>query len=124
MLCMGLGALELGFQNRSGLVLLGPTSLTHQFQAKPCRFSRRVASIIERIGLGCARNPMRVLIILTAPLKDVIARTSVVSNAELPAGHVITEADIWARRPGSGATAGNEFDKVVGKRVFFDKTHN
>ena len=42
---------------------------------------------------------MRVLIILTAPLKDVIARTSVVSNAELPAGHVITEADIWAGRP-------------------------
>ena len=25
-----LGALVLGFQNRSGLVLLGPTSLTHQ----------------------------------------------------------------------------------------------
>jgi hypothetical protein len=124
MLCMGLGALELGFQNRSGLVLLGPTSLAHQFQAKPCRCSRRVASIIERIDLGYARNPMRVLIILTAPLKDVIARTSVVSNAELHAGHVITQADIWARRPGSGATTGNEFDKVVGKRVFFDKTHN
>jgi sialic acid synthase SpsE len=83
-----------------------------------------VASITERIDLGCASNLMRVLIILIAPLKDVIARTSVVSNADLPAGHVITEADIWARRPGSGATAGNEFDKVVGKRVFVDQTHN
>ena len=38
-----------------------------QFQAKLGRYSRRVASIIGRIGLGCARNPMRVLISLTAP---------------------------------------------------------
>ncbi len=44
-----------------------PSLLTHQFQAKPCRCSRRVASIIERIDLGCASNLMRVLISLTAP---------------------------------------------------------
>jgi len=36
-------------------------------QANPCRCSRRVASIIERIDLGCASNLMRVLIGLTAP---------------------------------------------------------
>ena len=35
-------------------------------QAKPCRCSRQVTSIIERIDLGCASNPMRVLICLTA----------------------------------------------------------
>jgi len=49
-----------------------PSLLTHQFQAKPCRCSRRVASIIERIDLGGASNVMRVLIKLTAataPLK-------------------------------------------------------
>ena len=29
----------------------------------------------------------------------------------------ITEADIWARRPGSGKIAGYDFDKVVGKTL-------
>ena len=40
--------------------------ITYQFQAKPCRCSRRVAAIIERIDLGGASNLMRVLISLTA----------------------------------------------------------
>ena len=45
------------------------------------------------------------------------ARASVVADRDLPEGHVITEADIWARRPGSGEIAGYDFDKVVGKRL-------
>lgn len=43
------------------------------------------------------------------------ARGSIVADRDLPAGHVITEADIWARRPGSGEIAGYEFDRVLGK---------
>ena len=43
------------------------------------------------------------------------ARASVVADADLSAGHTISEADIWARRPGSGEIAGYEFDKVIGK---------
>jgi len=43
-----------------------PSLFTHQFQAEPYRCSRCVASIIERIDLGCASNLMRVLISLTA----------------------------------------------------------
>ena len=43
------------------------------------------------------------------------ARASVVADRDLPEGHLITEADIWARRPGSGEIAGYDFDKVVGK---------
>ncbi len=43
------------------------------------------------------------------------ARASVVADRDLPVGHLITEADIWARRPGSGEIAGYDFDKVVGK---------
>ena len=39
-----------------------PLLITHQFQDKPCRCSRRVAAIIERIGLGYASNPMLALI--------------------------------------------------------------
>ncbi|WP_375281260.1 N-acetylneuraminate synthase family protein [Pseudooctadecabacter sp.] len=62
----------------------------------------------------------------TASEEDVyrFARASVVADADLPAGHVITEADIWARRPGSGAIAGYEFDKVVGKTLKVAVTRN
>ncbi len=45
------------------------------------------------------------------------ARASVVADRDLPGGHLIAEADIWARRPGSGEIPGYEFDKVVGKRL-------
>ncbi len=45
------------------------------------------------------------------------ARASVVADRDLPAGHVITEADIWARRPGSGEIAGYDFDRVVGRTL-------
>lgn len=52
------------------------------------------------------------------------ARASVVADRDLPAGHVITEADIWARRPGSGEIAGYDFDKVVGKTLNTSVTRN
>ena len=48
-----------------------PSLFTHQFQAKPCRCSRRVASIIERIDLGYASNVIHVLISLTAVDREV-----------------------------------------------------
>lgn len=62
-----------------------------------------------------ARNPKE----RSAPEEAVyrFARASVVADRDLPAGHVITEADIWARRPGSGEIAGYDFDRVVGKRL-------
>ncbi len=52
------------------------------------------------------------------------ARASVVADRDLPAGHVIGEQDIWARRPGSGEIAGYDFDKVVGKRLTRAVTRN
>ena len=62
----------------------------------------------------------------TAPEEAVylFARASVVADRDLPAGHVIAEADIWARRPGSGEIAGYEFDRVVGKRLTRAVTRN
>jgi N-acetylneuraminate synthase len=62
----------------------------------------------------------------TGPEEDVyrFARASVVADKDLPAGHVITEADIWARRPGSGEIAGYDFDKVVGNTLKAAVTHN
>ncbi len=52
------------------------------------------------------------------------ARASVVADRDLPEGHVINEADIWARRPGSGEIAGYDFDKVVGMRLKRAVTRN
>ena len=52
------------------------------------------------------------------------ARTSVVADRDLPEGHLIEEADIWGRRPGSGEIAGYDFDKVIGKRLTRDVSRN
>ena len=46
--------------------------LSHQVHAKPCNYSRRVASIIERIDSSCASKLMRVLISLTAAIPLVV----------------------------------------------------
>ncbi|MBE0412927.1 N-acetylneuraminate synthase family protein [Yoonia sp.] len=52
------------------------------------------------------------------------ARASVVADRDLAKGHVITESDIWARRPGSGEIAGYDFDKVLGKTLNRAVTRN
>lgn len=69
-----------------------------------------------------AKNPKQ----RSAPEEAVyrFARGSVVADRDLPEGHVITEADIWARRPGSGEIAAYDFDKVVGKRLLRAVTRN
>lgn len=55
----------------------------------------------------------------TAPEEDVyrFARGSVVADRDLPAGHVISETDIWARRPGSGEISVQCFDRLIGART-------
>ncbi len=55
----------------------------------------------------------------TAPEEDVyrFARGSIVADRDLPAGHVVTEQDIWARRPGSGEISVQHFDRLVGARL-------
>ncbi|MES0809970.1 N-acetylneuraminate synthase family protein [Roseibium sp. SCPC15] len=45
------------------------------------------------------------------------ARSSVVADSDLTAGRIITEEDIWSRRPGTGEIAGFEFDQVIGKKL-------
>ncbi len=55
----------------------------------------------------------------TAPEEDVyrFARGSVVADKDLAAGHLVTEADIWARRPGSGEISVQYFDRLIGARL-------
>ena len=62
----------------------------------------------------------------TAPEEDVyrFARASIVADRDMAAGTVITEADIWARRPGSGPIPGYAFDDVVGKTLLVSKGRN
>lgn len=52
------------------------------------------------------------------------ARSSVVADRDLTKGSIITEADIWTRRPGNGEIAGFEFDKVIGRKVTHDISEN
>ena len=61
------------------------------------------------------RNPK----VRTAPEEDVyrFARGSIVADRDLPAGHVITAQDIWARRPGSGEISVQHFDRLIGART-------
>ena len=37
------------------------------------------------------------------------------TDKDLPLNHIISESDIWARRPGNGVIPGYDFDKVIGK---------
>ena len=52
---------------------------------------------------------------LSIGASDLDAR--VFSYNDLPAGHVITESDIWARRPGSGEISVQHFDRLIGART-------
>mgnify|MGYP001039975055 CR=1 FL=1 len=45
------------------------------------------------------------------------ARGSIVADRDLPSGHIITEQDIWARRPGSGEISVRHFDQLIGMRT-------
>lgn len=45
------------------------------------------------------------------------AFASVVADREIPAGKVITEADIWVRRPGTGDFSADDYEKLIGKTV-------
>ena len=55
----------------------------------------------------------------TGPEEDVyrFARASLVADRDLAAGHILTDGDIWARRPGNGEIPGFQFDAAVGRRL-------
>ena len=62
----------------------------------------------------------------TGPEEDVyrFARGSIVADRDLPAGRVIEETDIWARRPGTGEIPGYEFDLIIGRKLVAAKKRN
>ena len=55
----------------------------------------------------------------TAPEESVykFARGSIVADCDLNAGDIIQDSSIWARRPGTGEIAADEFDALLGRKV-------
>ena len=52
------------------------------------------------------------------------ARGSIVADRDISAGEVLSEHDIWARRPGTGEIAAADYDLVVGKVLKRDVLKN
>ena len=52
------------------------------------------------------------------------ARSSVVAERDLEAGRILSECDIWARRPGNGEISVDHFYDVVGKRLVHSVKRN
>ena len=52
------------------------------------------------------------------------ARASVVADKHLNAGSIITEKDIWVRRPGSGPIAASDYYTLIGKTLNKSKNFN
>ncbi|GLQ34690.1 polyhydroxyalkanoate synthesis repressor PhaR [Amylibacter marinus] len=129
-----------GFSDHS----IGPEMALASVALGACILERHYTDTMERDGpdIICSMDPAELAVMVqksrdihtalhnakkrTGPEEDVyrFARGSVVADRDLPAGQVITEADIWARRPGSGEIAGFEFDQVVGKTLKHAVTFN
>ena len=129
-----------GFSDHS----IGPEMALASVALGACILERHFTDSRYRIGpdIICSMDPAELRLLIdrsreihtalyndkqrTGPEEDVyrFARASVVADRDLPAGHVIAESDIWARRPGSGEIAGYDFDKVVGRTLTNPVKHN
>lgn len=122
-----------GFSDHS----IGPEMALASVALGACILERHFTDTRYRDGpdISCSMDPAELRFIIdrarevwvamnndkkrTAPEEDVyrFARASVVADTNLTAGHTISEADIWVRRPGSGEIPAYDFDAVVGRRL-------
>lgn len=129
-----------GFSDHS----IGPEMALASVALGACILERHYTDTMEREGpdIVCSMDPAELAVMVeksrhihtalqnqkkrTGPEEDVyrFARGSVVADKDLNAGHVITESDIWARRPGSGEIAGFDFDQVIGRTLNVSVSHN
>jgi len=123
----------IGFSDHS----IGPEMAIASVALGACILERHFTDTRYRKGpdIACSMDPaeLRFLIdrskevhtalhnpkVRTAPEEDVyrFARGSIVADRDLPAGHVIGESDIWARRPGSGEISVQHFDRLIGAKL-------
>jgi N-acetylneuraminate synthase len=61
---------------------------------------------------GCGKNAVDA----EAPT-IAFAFASIVVTSDLPAGGILTQDNIWLRRPGGGDFNVNDFDRIIGKRL-------
>ncbi len=123
----------IGFSDHS----IGPEMALSAVALGACILERHFTDTRYRKGpdISCSMDPaeLRFLIdrskeihtalnnpkVRTAPEEDVyrFARGSIVADRDLPAGHVITSEDIWARRPGTGDISVQHFDRLLGAKT-------
>ncbi len=75
------------------------------------RFMKRINTIADMLGEQRDKHP-----IFTEDIARLNARRSIVIAKNLPAGHVVTEADITYKRPGTGVSP-LHWDEVIGMRT-------
>ncbi len=123
----------IGFSDHS----IGPSMALASVALGACILERHFTDSRYRKGpdISCSMDPAELKFLIdrsreiqialnnpkqrTGPEEDVyrFARGSMVADADLPAGHTITAADIWARRPGSGEISVQHFDRLIGTRL-------
>ncbi len=122
-----------GFSDHS----IGPEMSLASIALGSCIIERHFTDTRYRIGpdISCSMDPAELRFLIdrskeihdalnnpkmrTAQEEDVykFARSSIVADADLKEGHIISETDIWARRPGTGEIAGFDFDRIIGMKL-------
>ena len=62
-------------------------------------------------------NSFSIVVILGFSVTIDFAYATVVSIQNIKAGDVLSEENIWVKRPGSGEILAEEFDGLIGKKV-------
>ena len=129
-----------GFSDHS----IGPEIALASVALGACIVERHFTDTRYRTGpdISCSMDPAELRLLIdrsveihkalknpkqrTLPEEDVykFARASVVADTDMAAGHIITEKDIWVRRPGSGEIPGYKFDDVLGKKLRLEVKKN
>ena len=129
-----------GFSDHS----IGPNIALASVALGACIIERHFTDTRYRIGpdITCSMDPAELRLLVdrsveihkalmspkqrTEPEEDVykFARASVVADIDMPAGHIITEKDIWVRRPGSGEIPGYKYTDIIGKKLRLDIKKN
>ena len=129
-----------GFSDHS----IGPNIALASVALGACIIERHFTDTRYRIGpdITCSMDPAELRLLVdrsveihkalmspkqrTEPEEDVykFARASVVADIDMPAGHIITEKDIWVRRPGSGEIPGYKYTDIIGKKLRLDVKKN
>lgn len=129
-----------GFSDHS----IGPELTLASVALGACILERHFTDTRYRIGpdISCSMDPaeLRYLVDRTSDVHTALrnpknrsnpeeavyrfARASVVADRDLKAGTILSEADIWVRRPGNGEISADQFYTLIGRKINRDLTRN